>query len=217
MVHRKLMVSVVGILALLAAAVSPPVVALAQSATASAKKAIQEVLVANDSAHPVPVQTQGTSEVQVVNMVPVLPQGTADVNVVHVPTVTPVQKIAFGTFAVGSRFSDEIVLYTVPAGKLLIIEGVSIASNLTGPDQHLTHVLFSANAGDVVAYTINTQPVAEGFFASTGANIFRATQQVTAYAAAGTDVTARGTRDGNDVAHLDSLQVGFAGRLVDVP
>ena len=79
------------------------------------------------------------------------------------------------------------------------------------------HVLFSANAGDVVSYTINAQPVAEGFFSSTGANIFRATNQVTAYAAAGTDVTARGTRDGTDLNHLDSLQVGFAGRLVDVP
>jgi len=109
------------------------------------------------------------------------------------------------------------VLYTVPAGKLLIIENVTIASNLAGPDQHLMHVLFSASAGDFVSYTINAQPVAEGFFSSTGANIFRATNQVTAYAAAGTDVTARGTRDGTDLNHLDSLQVGFAGRLVDVP
>jgi hypothetical protein len=63
----------------------------------------------------------------------------------------------------------------------------------------------------------SVQPVAEGFFSSTGANIFRATQEKTAYAAAGTDVTARGTRDGTDIAHLDSLQVGFAGRLVDAP
>lgn len=197
MAHRKLTCSViVGLCTLVIIVMSSPVVGLAQSA----KKAIQEVIVSNDDAHPVPVQSQGTTNVNVVAQ-----------------TVTPVQKIAFGTFAAGSRFSDDIVLYTVPAGKLLIIESVMIASNLAGPDQHLMHVLFSANAGDVVSYTINAQPVAEGFFSSTGANIFRATNQVTAYAAAGTDVTARGTRDGTDLNHLDSLQVGFAGRLVDVP
>jgi len=197
MAHRKVSTYVLVIIAFVIVAVSSPAIGLAESA----KKAIQEVFVSNDSAHPVPVQMQGT----------------ADVNVVNAEAVTPVQKIAFGTFPVGSRFSDDIVLFTVPAGKQLIIEGVTIASNLTGPDQHLMHVLFSANAGDVVPYTINAQPVAEGFFSSTGANIFRATQQVTAYAAAGTDVTARGTRDGTDIAHLDSLQVGFAGRLVDAP
>jgi len=197
MAHRKLTCSViVGLCTLVLIVMSSPVVGLAQSA----KKAIQEVIVSNDDAHPVPVQSQGTANVNVVAQ-----------------TVTPVQKIAFGTFANGSRFSDDIVLYTVPAGKLLIIESVMLASNLAGPDQHLMHVLFSANAGDVVSYTINAQPVAEGFFSSTGANIFRATNQVTAYAAAGTDVTARGTRDGTDLNHLDSLQVGFAGRLVDVP
>jgi hypothetical protein len=197
MAHRKLTCSViVGLCTLVIIIMSSPVVGLAQSA----KKAIQEVIVANDDAHPVPVQSQGTTNVNVVAQ-----------------TVTPVQKIAFGTFAAGSRFSDDIVLYTVPAGKLLIIESVMLASNLAGPDQHLMHVLFSASAGDVVSYTINAQPVAEGFFSSTGANIFRATNQVTAYAAAGTDVTARGTRDGTDLNHLDSLQVGFAGRLVDVP
>ncbi len=197
MTHRKLTCSViVGLCTLVIIVISSPVVGLAESA----KKAIQEVIVANDDAHPVPVQSQGTTNVNVVAQ-----------------TVTPVQKIAFGTFAAGSRFSDDIVLYTVPAGKLLVIESVMLASNLAGPDQHLMHVLFSASAGDVVSYTINEQPVAEGFFASTGANIFRATNQVTAYAAAGTDVTARGTRDGTDLNHLDSLQVGFAGRLVDVP
>src|ERR1041384_2245366 len=197
MAHRKLTCSViVGLCTLVIIIMSSPVVGLAQSA----KKAIQKVIVANAAAHPVPVQSQGTT----------------NVNVVAQP-VTPVQKIALGTFAAGSRFSDDIVLYTVPAGKLLIIESVMLASNLAGPDQHLMHVLFSASAGDVVSYTINAQPVAEGFFSSTGANIFRATNQVTAYAAAGTDVTARGTRDGTDLNHLDSLQVGFAGRLVDVP
>lgn len=197
MTHRKLTCSViVGLCTLVIIVISSPVVGLAESA----KKAIQEVIVANDDAHPVPVQSQGTTNVNVVAQ-----------------TVTPVQKIAFGTFAAGSRFSDDIVLYTVPAGKLLVIESVMLASNLAGPDQHLMHVLFSASAGDVVSYTINAQPVAEGFFSSTGANIFRATNQVTAYAAAGTDVTARGTRDGTDLNHLDSLQVGFAGRLVDVP
>lgn len=198
MAHRNLSTYVmVGIIATVMAAVSSPLVGLAESA----KKAIQEVIVSNDTAHPVPVQLQGTT----------------DVNVVNAEAVVPVQKTAFGTFPSGSRFSDDIVLFTVPAGKQLIIESVTIASNLTGPDQHLMHVLFSATAGDFIPYTINAQPVAEGFFSSTGANIFRATQQVTAYAAAGTDVTARGTRDGTDIAHLDSLQVGIAGRLVDAP
>ena len=201
MAHRKPGFPVVaGIITLaVIAVISSPVVGLADSA----KKAIQEVLVSNDAAHPVPVQLQGTTDVNVVNA--------------QIVTVTPVQKTAFGTFPSGNRFSDDIVLYTVPAGKQLIIENVSIASNLTGPDQHLMHVLFSADSSDFIPYTFNVQPVAEGFFSSTGANIFRATVQATAYVAAGKNLSARGTRDGADIAHLDSLGVGFAGRLVDAP
>jgi hypothetical protein len=202
MAHRNPTTFVMlGIIAIVIAAVSSPAVSLAQSATASAKKAIQEVLVSNDAAHPVPVQTQGIT----------------DVNVVNAQAVMPVQKTAFGTFPAGNRFSDDIELYTVPAGKQLIIESVTVASNLSGPDQHLMHVLFSATSGDFIPYTINVQPVAEGVFSQTGANVFRATQQITAYAGPGTVVSARGTRDGAGIGSLDSLGVGLAGRLVNVP
>jgi hypothetical protein len=150
----------------------------------------KDVFVVNDPGHPVPVTP---------------------------PALEPVQKSAFGTFPAGNHFSDTIDLYTVPAGKRLVIQTVSIASNLTGRDQHLMHVLLSASSDDVVAFTVNVQPVAEGFFSSTGANIFRKTDQVTAYADAGTVVSAVGTRDGTNINFLDSLGVGIAGYLVDAP
>jgi len=63
MAHRKLTCSViVGLCTLVVIVMSSPLVGLAQSA----KKAIQEVIVSNDDAHPVPVQSQGTTTVNVV-------------------------------------------------------------------------------------------------------------------------------------------------------
>jgi hypothetical protein len=79
------------------------------------------------------------------------------------------------------------------------------------------HVLFTLEGPTVAeGLTVNVVPFAEGIFASTGANIFRATLSATAYAGPGTTVSARGTRTGTGIASLDSLSVGIAGRLVDV-
>lgn len=160
----------------------------------------KEVIVVNDVAQAVPVQIQGTADVYVVNRA----------------AVEAVQKTQFVTFASGSAFSGEATLYTVPAGKRLVIDSVTIASNLTGASQQLMHVLFSVTNDDIVPYTISVQPVAEGLFAQTGANVFRKTVAITAYAAPGTAVTAIGTRDGT-IDSLDSLMVGFSGHLVDAP
>jgi len=159
-------------------------------ASSQADPPAKGVLVINDRTNPVPVK-------------PTAPE--------------VVTRTRFGTFPSGSRFSDTVELFTVPQGKMLVIQTVSITSNLTGPDQHLMHVLVSATADDFIPFTINVQPVAEGFFASTGANIFRKTEGITAYAAAGTVVSAVGTRDGTNINSLDSLGVGIVGYLVDTP
>jgi hypothetical protein len=175
-------------------------------AFAAGADSTKDVIVANTAAHPVPVAVQGTPVVTVAGTV-----ATA------APALTPIQKTQFATFASGSRFSSTAELYTVPSGKELVLQTVSVASNLFAGDQRLMHVLFQAQSGDTIPFTINVQPVDEGIFSQTNAHIFRATQAVTAYAGPGTTLTAVGTRDGTAIDTTDSLGVGFAGYLVDAP
>jgi hypothetical protein len=141
-------------------------------------------------------------------------QGTVPISL---PVLQPVQKTAFGSFAAGDRFSSTINLFTVPAGKTLVIQTVTIESNLSSTNEQLLHVLVNAQSGDVIPFTISVQPVAEGLFTQTGANVFRKTATFTIYAGPGTTVSATGTRDGTDVSFSDSLGVGIAGYLVDAP
>lgn len=175
-------------------------------AFAAGSSSTKDVIVANTAAEPVPVQVQGTPAVTVAGTV-----------ATSAPALVPVQKSTFATFNAGSRFSETADLYTVPAGKELVIQTLSIASNLFAGDQRLMHVLFQTTSGDFIPFTINVQPVDEGVFSQTNAHIFRATQSVTAYAGPGTTLTAVGTRDGTAIATTDSLGVGFAGYLVDAP
>jgi hypothetical protein len=78
----------------------------------------QAVTVANTSANPVPVQQQGTASVSVTNTsVPVHEQGVASVLQAGTPVTV--------------QFSN-LTLYTVPAGKRLVIEYVSGYSDTSG-------------------------------------------------------------------------------------
>jgi len=127
----------------------------------------------------------------------------------------PVQVSAFGTFATGSRFSDNpLVLYTVPAGKILVVETVTTSSNMS-PVDHMLDSNFQLSLNGEF-FSVYLQPVAEGVFTSTNASIFRGTQKVTAYAGPGSQVKVTATRDG---ASLSSTAVFFAlsGHLIDAP
>jgi hypothetical protein len=128
-------------------------------------------------------------------------------------TLDPVQVSVFGTFATGSRFSDSgLVLYTVPAGKVLVVETVTTSSNTAAVD-HMLDANFQLSLNGEF-FNLYLQPAAEGVFTSTSAAIFRGTQKVTGYAGPGSQVKVLATRDG---ASLSSTSVFFAlsGHLID--
>lgn len=162
------------------------------------------VNVTNDTNNPVPVQVTNSAS----NPLPVA--GT----VVAAPLVVPVQRAEFGTFATGSRFSNTVTLYTVPAGKLFVLQTVTIESNQSQYDQ-LWDGRFSLQLGPGLPFSVIVQPVAEGI-ASTGAGIFRKTAAATAYAGPGTDIVATGVREGT-VLSSTAILFGISGQLIDAP
>ena len=155
---------------------------------AAAQKA-QEVLITNDASQPVPVREQART--------------------------TPVQLSTFATFANGGRFSDTLTLYTVPAGKILVVETFSGGSNMD-PADHLLDIQFNLTYGDFIPFVVALHPDDEGVFTSTGARIFRGTTARTAYAGPGTTITAFGTRDGTSLSGT-ALRIALSGRLIDAP
>jgi len=137
-------------------------------------------------------------------------QGTASVKSV----IEPVQKSTFSSFATGERFTDEVTLYTVPAGKVLVIDAVTVSSVLS-PSDRLFDATFNVMLDDpILPFEIRVQPAAEGVFTSTNGNVFSKTQAITAYAGPGTAVTARASRDGTSLSGT-AILFGFAGHLVD--
>src|SRR5262245_24119610 len=130
-------------------------------------------------------------------------------------TLDPVQVSVFGTFATGSPFSDSpLVLYTVPAGKVLVVDTLTTASNMNALD-HMLDADFELSLNGEI-FDLFVQPAAEGVFTSTNAAVFRGTQKVTGYAGPGSQVTVRASRDG---ASLSGTAVFFAlsGHLIDAP
>lgn len=126
-----------------------------------------------------------------------------------------VQVSVFGTFATGSRFSDSgLVLYTVPADKVLVVDTLTTSSNMSAVD-HMLDANFQLSLNGEF-FSLYVQPVNEGVFTSTNAAVFRGTQKVTGYAGPGSQVKVFATRDG---ANLSSTSVFFAlaGHLVDAP
>lgn len=157
---------------------------------AEAAKNAMEVIVTNDATQPVPVHEQQRT--------------------------TPVQAADFATFPTGDRFSSTVTLYTIPAGKMLIIESVSTSSHLN-PNDRVLDVRFEVNiAGFASSYTIYLQPADEGIFTGTNVRTFRGTSVTRAYAGPGTTVTATGVRDGTSLSGT-ALYLAIAGQLVDAP
>ena len=187
-----------------------PVVALAQPATKPSPSS--PVTVTNGTSNPVPVtgvvSSTVSGSVQITNGV----NSAVPVQVTNLVALQPIQKLAFGSFDTGQVFSNDVTLYTVPAGKVFVLETVTTGSNLL-PGYHFVDTVFnlSFDSGD---FQIFVQPVAEGVFSSTGANVFRKTQAATAYAGPGTNITARASRDGTSLSST-SVLFAIAGHLVD--
>lgn len=154
---------------------------------AQAKSLAQSVLIGNTAAAPVPVKS----------------------------TLQPVQAFVFGGFPTGERFSSEETLYTVPAGKTLVIESFTVGSNMSADDRFMHAVLQFELSGFSNNFDWFVQPADEGV-ASTGARVFRGSMQLTAYAGPGTTVTAEAVREGPNLSGT-SVSFQIAGHLIDTP
>ena len=155
---------------------------------AAAQKA-QEVFITNDATQPVPVKEQART--------------------------MPVQVSTFASWGTGQTITPQVTLYTVPAGKILVVEGFAVGSN-NDPTDNVLHVLFNLTYTDFVPYTVAVQPKDEGLFTPTGVRVFRGVLTTVAYAGPGTSIVAAGTRDGTSLGGT-ALYVGITGRLIDAP
>lgn len=162
--------------------------AFREEVAAAAKDALL-VVVTNDPSQPVPVREQ--------------------------QRVTPVQKSTFGSFPSGEAFSSTVTLFTVPAGKVLVIESVSAGSNMQ-PNDRLMAAEFFVTYEDFLDFVISLHPADEGVFAPTNVRVFKGTEVTSAYAGPGTTITARGVRDGTVVAGT-AVRLAISGRLIDAP
>ena len=197
--------------AVIIAVAAVPAIALAQPAIKPSPSS--PVTVTNTASNPVPVTGDVTStvsgSVQITNSV----GNAVPVQVTNGPVLQPVQRTVFGSFDTGQRFSDDVTLYTVPNGKVFVLDTVTTGSNMS-PNDRFFHSIFSFDSGGVIPFGVYVQPVAEGVFSSTGANIFNKTQAATAYAGPGTSITARASRDGTSLSSTAVL-FSIAGHLVD--
>lgn len=172
-------------------------------ATAQNTKAPSEVRVVNSTAQAVPVAVQGSLEVSIGNdsgnPVPVT---IADV---PAPAAEP-QPVAIVTeplFEAGTNITQFGPIYTVPAGKRLLIDYVNAAANsLAGEIYRL----------EVQTYLDGTQQFGE-YALLNSANRGYLTEQMQLFADGGTDVSLYMTRSGTP--GLVRARVTLTGHLVD--
>jgi hypothetical protein len=161
---------------------------LREPIAAAAQKA-QDVFVTNDPSQPVPVKEQART--------------------------TPVQVSTFTSWGTGETFTPDVTLYTVPEGKIFVVEGFSVSSN-NDPTDRVLHVVFNLTFNDFLPYAVSVQPTDEGVFTPTNARVFRGVLTTVAYAGPGTSIVASGTRNGTTLFGT-SLRLGITGRLIDAP
>lgn len=165
-----------------------------RSDIAQATGLAQAVVVSNTTSNPVPVRTQGT---------------------VAVTSTDDPGRNAFAFFQNDSFDSTEkshVVSFTVPAGKRLVIQSVSIETSLTtGVGQKL--VLGSVQAqvnGHLEDYLM--APTFTGTLE--GRDIYVLSQPTTIYADAGTDVHIFATRNATD-SGINLMNASVQGYLID--
>lgn len=148
------------------------------------------VLVANDTANPVPLRD------------------------VDNPASQPFAFNGFSFWSVNSQTTG--VSFTVPAGKRLVIEQVSAQANVTSiaPTKQVTLYVSATAGGTVAAYYFTGTDVGE--FAGTGRDWVVASSQTRSYADAGTTVSITAFRSYTD-NYSDTINFYLSGYLVNVP
>jgi hypothetical protein len=158
------------------------------------------VIVGNTAANAVPVEEQGTVQVHAQGTVQVHEQGTAQVHEQGMVTVTSTDDPARRPFAFfknesyGSAEDSHFVSFTVPSGKRLVIQSVSVNAAVdTGSGQHILTAAVQAHVnGQLEDYIM--APTFTG--TSTSArDIYTVSQPVTIYADPATEVLIFTSRD----------------------
>jgi hypothetical protein len=188
------------------AAASAIVVALAIAVPLRAAPPDREVKVSNTPAEAVPVAVQGTPAVTVGNTAAQpLPTRSQDE-----PALQPVQRTDVVFFASGQQIKDQ-ALFTVPAGKRLVIEEVSVRAQLfTGVSQAM--VFLRSTGGGLGAHYVPLTAVGavDGF-----GTVLVGTEMLRGYADPGTAVDASITLNtaGGDGARFE---VTLTGHLISL-
>ena len=170
---------------------------------ANAAAATLNVLVTNDSAHPVPVHEQGTANVNVTNgsltVTPPAPQG----DVVQVD-----KQLSFP--ASGDPKFDRVTLYTVPAGKRFVGSFASVSGQ--GGPTAFTTASIGVDAG-FGGFSLDL--VGEHFRVTDDAQGFTAGGPMTFYAGPGTTIEGLAQRGG--ISRDVVFEFMLVGHLEDLP
>jgi len=187
------------------AAAGSAIVALLLTAPLQAAPPDKEVKVINTPAEAVPVAVQGTPSVTVGNA----PSQPVPTRGVDEPARQPVQRTGLLIFAAGDQIKEQ-TLYTVPAGKRLVIEEASVRAQLfDGVSQAM--VFLRSNGGGFGGHYVPLTPI--GLIDGLG-TVLVGTEALHGYADAGTNVDVSitiNTASGSG----GRFEVTFTGHLVD--
>ena len=161
-----------------------------------------QVLVINDATHPVPVALG--SAVAVAGTVLTAPANNP----------TPVSRIGILSVAPGGR-EDRQTIYTVPAGKRLMIQSETALLQATGGVKAQVSINAFNVSGGGLFYAVLPQ-VERGWWDGQG-QMFEGSLAVPMFADAGQPVQARVWLNTETVGGTVRAEVGFSGYLVDAP
>ncbi len=176
----------------------------------------QHVLVVNGAGQPVPVSIG--APVSVAGTVPVSIAAPVTVagTVLTAPASTPLRISSFQilSIAAGSR-EARLALYTVPAGKRLLIESETAMLHATnGVKPHVT-IEADNTTGGALFYAIMPQ-VERGWWDGQG-QLFEGSSAIPMFADPGQAVTARIWLNTDTAGGTVRAEIGISGYLVDAP
>jgi hypothetical protein len=190
----------------IAVAISGAIVALVIAVPLRAAPPDRDVKVINTPAEAVPVAVQGTPSVTVTNTAahPV-PTRSQDE-----PGLQPVQRTDLVIFAAGEQVKDK-TLYTVPAGKRLVIEEASVRAQLfTGVSQSMVFLRATGGGFGVHYVPLTSVGPVDGM-----GTVLVGTELLRGYADPGVNVDASVTLN-TASGSGGRFEVTFTGHLIDL-